>query len=881
MTFTTDNMKTKHLKQNPIIPPALYATRAADRQIRRIIDEMGRPGYVLVARQMGKTNLLLNAKRELEGDDDCFLYLDVSNLFPNIAGFFRNITDTALDTYPEKLQNVASIIRQRRLTPSLPHKEHELELRDLLRAVKGKVIICLDEIDALTKTDYSDQVFSFLRSIYFSGRINFPEFNRLTYILSGVAEPSALIKNKDVSPFNIGEKIYLEDFTSTEFSSFLNKAKLGFSPEVGERIFYWMHGNPRMSWDICSKLEDLQNEGVQLNETLVDETVKTLYLTNFDVPPIDHLRTLAEDDKEIRQALMSLHYGKAATISDALKSKLYLHGFVQPGSKDESIRIKNLVIEDALSESWLQDVEQRKTTLIERADKKFQERSFKEALVLYGEFLATANIKSNLSSLYYQMGRCCLEAGQYSEAIEYFIKVQCDRNELPKMFLSTHYYIGVCNRNLNRIAEAIENLNVVINEGKKANIRTYHFDAWISMSSINISIRDYPKVIEITELIISSEADVRQSAADDRHANEILFAAHFNASIAMEKLANINGAKEHLQAALELSDIRTRSGVLLRLAQVESAKTDKLNYIAACVQHITENRLPIVYSHIEMPLALHAENILLMLTQLRELEDSSNLERLLAHVFAEDVPHYASLYDIVCTLVFRASTKPERDASLVLVDRALQIERLNQEEHKRRNLLTFSLLLRPFESIENVESKYLEEFWSGDSSSLIESDYRLTYGLVRGYLDIGAHDKARAILNRVHELVSAEGSFVSEGCTLLIDYLDVLCKIHVGFVEAALPPAKELEDRISKNNRVQPPLYFPESIFDDAKAILSHWIKQVQGVQQVRRAGRKIGRNDRVTVRLKNGSTIVDKYKRLESIILAGEGELLETNSLG
>jgi hypothetical protein len=56
----------KYLKPSTIIPSDLYVDRAADRQLRQIISDMGRPGYVLVARQMGKTNLLLHAQQTLD-----------------------------------------------------------------------------------------------------------------------------------------------------------------------------------------------------------------------------------------------------------------------------------------------------------------------------------------------------------------------------------------------------------------------------------------------------------------------------------------------------------------------------------------------------------------------------------------------------------------------------------------------------------------------------------------------------------------------------------------------------------------------------------------------------------------------------------------------
>jgi len=55
----------KILKKYTTIPEHLYVKRAADKQLEEIINDMQRPGYVLVARQMGKTNLLFHAKRTL------------------------------------------------------------------------------------------------------------------------------------------------------------------------------------------------------------------------------------------------------------------------------------------------------------------------------------------------------------------------------------------------------------------------------------------------------------------------------------------------------------------------------------------------------------------------------------------------------------------------------------------------------------------------------------------------------------------------------------------------------------------------------------------------------------------------------------------------
>ena len=123
----------KALGAATIIPPALYVHRDADRQLRRVVEEMGRPGYVLVARQMGKTNLLLNAKRELQQAGDYFLYVDLSNQFSSAQACFRNIIDTVLDSSDFTWSTAAERCRAIRKEGLPDHKEHERELRALLR----------------------------------------------------------------------------------------------------------------------------------------------------------------------------------------------------------------------------------------------------------------------------------------------------------------------------------------------------------------------------------------------------------------------------------------------------------------------------------------------------------------------------------------------------------------------------------------------------------------------------------------------------------------------------------------------------------------------------------------------------------------------------
>ncbi len=298
----------KILKPYTIIPPELYVQRDADKQVKNIITDMGRPGYVLVSRQMGKTNLLLNAKRKLETSSDAFVYVDLSNSFDSAKSCFENIIDIAIDTYPEKFSSIKQLLHDRRneLKDTPPHKQHTNEIRILLKELNdGKLVIILDEIDALTKTNYSDQIFSQIRSSYFASRINYPEFNNLTYLLSGVVEPSEIIKDPKVSPFNIGQKIYLNDFSRNEFEHFLQISQLSLNLELRDRIFYWTNGNPRITWDLCSAIEnEIKNNEITIDN--IDSIVNDIYLKSFDKPPIDNIREIVKKDREIRNSIIEI-----------------------------------------------------------------------------------------------------------------------------------------------------------------------------------------------------------------------------------------------------------------------------------------------------------------------------------------------------------------------------------------------------------------------------------------------------------------------------------------------------------------------------------------------------------------------------------------------
>src|SRR5262249_6520145 len=105
-------------------------------------------------------------------------------------------------------------------------REHEdSQLRESLRVsvnsvVKSpepqRIVLFIDEIDTVRGLPFStDEFFAAIRQCY-NLRAEDPEFERLTFCLLGVASPTDLIRDSRLTPFNIGTRIELTDFTGEE-----------------------------------------------------------------------------------------------------------------------------------------------------------------------------------------------------------------------------------------------------------------------------------------------------------------------------------------------------------------------------------------------------------------------------------------------------------------------------------------------------------------------------------------------------------------------------------------------------------------------------------------------------------------------------------------
>ena len=233
-------------------------------------------------------------------------------------------------------------------------------LRDVvLVKVKNRIVIFVDEIDTTLKLDFSDDFFAAIRAIY-NARATDSTYNRLTFVLLGVAMPSDLIKDRKRTPFNIGEAIDLCEFSRRDASA-LEHGMETIYPDRGRvifaRIYYWTNGHPYLTQKLCSFVASIHN---RWTDKQIEVVVQRLFLSDEArrETNLRFVRASVKNSPQKRQLLKvysQIHAGKSVPEDERslIQNELKLFGLVRV--ENGHLKTRNKIYHQAFNQEWIKN----------------------------------------------------------------------------------------------------------------------------------------------------------------------------------------------------------------------------------------------------------------------------------------------------------------------------------------------------------------------------------------------------------------------------------------------------------------------------------------------------------------------------------------------
>ena len=240
-------------------PDALcYVERQADRDLHHSLLN-AQFCYVLTPRQMGKSSLMVRSVVRLRREGFKVAVLDLTSIGQNLTP--EQWYDGLIGRLGQQLELEDELLDHWRAHSRWGPLQRWISAIEwvLVAQADRRLVIFIDEIDTVRSLPFStDEFFAAIRECY-NRRAQDPRFDRLTFGLLGVAAPTDLIRDPRLTPFNIGRRIELHDFTEAE--SLPLAQGLSANHTTGRtllrRVLFWTGGQPFLTQRLCQSVVDV------------------------------------------------------------------------------------------------------------------------------------------------------------------------------------------------------------------------------------------------------------------------------------------------------------------------------------------------------------------------------------------------------------------------------------------------------------------------------------------------------------------------------------------------------------------------------------------------------------------------------------------------
>jgi hypothetical protein len=194
-----------------------YIKRAADEKFRSAIERQDSIVLVKGPRQVGKTSLLARGLEQARQSGSKVVVTDLQSISTDSCTSVEKFLLSLGDCFADQLELPSPPSEMWKPNRSPVTNFEQFLRREVMVRMSVPIVWALDEVDRIFTCDFSGEVFALFRS-WHNKRALDPAgpWHRLTLAIAYATEAHLFITDLNQSPFNVGTRLSLEDFTFEE-----------------------------------------------------------------------------------------------------------------------------------------------------------------------------------------------------------------------------------------------------------------------------------------------------------------------------------------------------------------------------------------------------------------------------------------------------------------------------------------------------------------------------------------------------------------------------------------------------------------------------------------------------------------------------------------